>query len=166
MYSFCRNESYENAMNEASVFETPSSTRVGISKATVADWYQYCRELITEEFLTIQSETGKIGGVNEIIQIDETKIGKRKYHKGRRVEGAWLVGLITDGSEDLRLELCPDNRRTADILHDIIIRNAEVRQTIRSANIDLKFSVRQDPYYIQICGEVISVLIKRAIFIE
>ena len=34
--------------------------------------------------------------------MDETKIGKKKYHKGRHVEGAWLVSLIEDGSEDFR----------------------------------------------------------------
>ena len=58
--------------------------------------------------------------------MDETKIGKRKYHKGRHVEGAWLVGLIEDGSEDFRLELCPNNERTAEVLHGIIEQHVKV----------------------------------------
>lgn len=58
--------------------------------------------------------------------MDESKIGKRKYHKGRRVEGAWLVGLIENGSEDFRLEICDNNERTAEVLHAIIERHVEV----------------------------------------
>ncbi|KAI8088107.1 hypothetical protein BDF21DRAFT_447738 [Thamnidium elegans] len=34
----------------------------------------------------------KIGGRNEIVEIDETKIAKRKYNKGHSVEGAWVIG--------------------------------------------------------------------------
>lgn len=64
--------------------------------------------------------------MNCIVQIDETKIGKRKYHKGRHVEGAWLVGLIENGSEDFRLELCPNNERTAEVLHGIIEKHVTV----------------------------------------
>ena len=29
----------------------------------------------------------KIGGENKRVQIDESKIGKRKYHRGHRIEG-------------------------------------------------------------------------------
>ncbi|GAA5815766.1 hypothetical protein MFLAVUS_009281 [Mucor flavus] len=36
----------------------------------------------------------KIGGRNEIVEIDETKIAKRKYNKGHKVEGAWVIGGI------------------------------------------------------------------------
>jgi transposase-like protein len=33
-----------------------------------------------------------IGGEGIEVELDETKIAKRKYHRGHRVEGAWLVG--------------------------------------------------------------------------
>ncbi|CAG5052590.1 unnamed protein product [Parnassius apollo] len=40
------------------------------------------------------------------------KLAKNKAKKGRHIEGHWvLVGLIEDGSEDLRLEVCPENVR-------------------------------------------------------
>jgi hypothetical protein len=33
-----------------------------------------------------------IGGENEIVEIDEIKFGKRKFHRGKRVEGVWVFG--------------------------------------------------------------------------
>ena len=37
-----------------------------------------------------------------------------------------MVGLIDDGSEDFRFELCPNNERTAKVLHGIIERHVAV----------------------------------------
>ncbi|KAG1135447.1 hypothetical protein G6F37_013960 [Rhizopus arrhizus] len=28
------------------------------------------------------------------VQIDESKLGKRKYHRGHRVEGVWVLGMV------------------------------------------------------------------------
>jgi transposase-like protein len=33
-----------------------------------------------------------IGGPGEIVEIDESKFGKRKFNAGHRVEGVWVVG--------------------------------------------------------------------------
>lgn len=40
----------------------------------------------------------KIGGPGKTVQIDESKFGKRKYHRGHRVEGQWVFGGIEEGS--------------------------------------------------------------------
>ena len=37
---------------------------------------------------------GRIGGNNAIVEIDESKFGKRKYNRGHRVEGVWVVGAV------------------------------------------------------------------------
>lgn len=64
--------------------------------------------------------------------LDESKFGKRKYNKGRRTEGHWVLGMIADGSEDLRLVLCPNNKRGAAELLPIIQQHIEPGTTIRT----------------------------------
>ena len=44
----------------------------------------FCREVC---LTTIEKKTEKIGGEGKRVQIDETKAGKRKYHRGHYVEG-------------------------------------------------------------------------------
>ena len=36
----------------------------------------------------------KIGGNNAIVEIHESKFGRRKYNRGHRVEGVWFVGAV------------------------------------------------------------------------
>ena len=50
----------------------------GISGRTAVDWYQFSRE-VTTEILLNRSE--KLGGEGKIVEIDESKFGKRKYHR-------------------------------------------------------------------------------------
>ena len=64
--------------------------RIG-STATIVDWCHFCREVC----LTIlEEESQPIGGEGKVVEIDESKFGKRKYNKGRRVEGVWVFGGI------------------------------------------------------------------------
>ena len=37
---------------------------------------------------------GLIGGSGIIVEIDECKIGRRKFERGRLREGAWILGSI------------------------------------------------------------------------
>ena len=49
--------------------------------------------------------------MGEVVEVDATKIGSRKYHRGRVVDGTWVFGLVQRGSGRFRLEVCPDNKR-------------------------------------------------------
>lgn len=74
-------------------------------------------------------QQGKIGGPGIVIEIDESKIGKRKYNRGRMVEGHWILGLIErlgNGQRGkFRLAILPDNRRDEETLLPIIIEHCQ-----------------------------------------
>lgn len=59
---------------------------------------------------------GPLGGSSKIVEIDEMKFGKRKYQKGRVVEGTWIFGAIQVDTNEFRLEICPENRRTSEYI--------------------------------------------------
>ena len=60
----------------------------------------------------------RIGGPGIIVQIDESKVGKRKYHRGYRVEGQWVFGGIEE--ESRKCFLVPVEDRTEATLLPII----------------------------------------------
>ena len=37
-------------------------------------------------------ESKQIGGLGIHVEIDESKFGKRKYYRGKRVKGQWVFG--------------------------------------------------------------------------
>lgn len=68
---------------------------VGLAESTGVDWDSFCRE-VCEIILLENGE--KLGGKGKVVQIDESKFGKRKYHRGHHVEGQWVFGGIEEGS--------------------------------------------------------------------
>lgn len=62
-----------------------------------------------------------IGGPGTIVEIDESKFGKRKYNRGRMRDGKWVLGGIQRGTDRLFLEVV--DRRDADTLLGVIQRN-------------------------------------------
>ena len=69
---------------------------------------------------------GKIGGPNHVIQIDECKIGRRKFHRGRVVEGNWILGVIDINTKEVRMAICPNNRRDAQTLYDLVSKHVKL----------------------------------------
>ena len=55
----------------------------------------FCREVCE---VAIAEKSQKLGGIGKRVQIDESKIGKRKYHRGHLVEGQWVFGGIEEDS--------------------------------------------------------------------
>uniref|UniRef100_A0A2H1WZ44 SFRICE_041273 n=1 Tax=Spodoptera frugiperda TaxID=7108 RepID=A0A2H1WZ44_SPOFR len=115
MYAFSEGHSYEWVQKQLSEEDQPV-----LSYKTIADWYSYCREVVVIYMLEHVTADRKIGGPNKIVQIDESKFGRRKYNRGRHIEGHWVIGMIEDGSDDLRLEVCPDNERMSEVLVPLI----------------------------------------------
>ncbi|XP_020716767.1 uncharacterized protein LOC110118711 [Ceratitis capitata] len=103
-----------------------------LSSVTITDWYNYCREAVVFYEIDFQHLVGKIGGPGKIVQIDESKSGKRKFNKWRRVDGHWVLEIVEDGSVDIRLEVCPDNARSAEVLISLIRKHVVEGTTIHT----------------------------------
>ena len=55
-----------------------------------------------------------------MIEIDETKFGKRKYSRGRIVEGTWILDGIERETDNCFLVIYPENKRSEATLVYII----------------------------------------------
>lgn len=60
----------------------------GCSSATITTWTRKLRIFLAENY---KKEEKPIGGPNVIVEVDETKLGKRKYNRGHYVEGVWCI---------------------------------------------------------------------------
>lgn len=86
------------------------------SPNTVTALYGHFRQLVAS---TLTEEDDMIGGEGIMVEIDETKLGKRKYHRGHRVDGVWiLVGVEKTAERKIFLKRIED--RSANTLQEII----------------------------------------------
>jgi hypothetical protein len=49
----------------------------------------FCRETM---LVFLEGCSVKIGGPNKTVEIDESKFGQCKYHRGHSVKGQWVFG--------------------------------------------------------------------------
>ena len=100
---------------------------VGISKVTTVDWKNFCREVC--ENLMIE-EQGQIGGPGHTIEIDESKFGKRKYNRGRMLDGKWVFGGICRETKECFFEVV--EKRDTNTLLPILTKHVRAGSTIYS----------------------------------
>ena len=74
---------YLNKMPIGSIIETS-----GVCSEAITEWTKYIRQLVAD---CVETEQVMIGGENIVVEVDETKLGKRKYNRGHRVEGVWII---------------------------------------------------------------------------
>lgn len=82
-----------------------------------------CREVCFLKMLNASKNAEfRIGGEGTTVEVDEAKFGKRKYHRGRHVEGVWVFGAIQRETETTtrRMFMCTVPDRTAATLIEII----------------------------------------------
>lgn len=99
-----------------------------ISSTTYCDWAAYIREVC--EFWAFQNCSKKIGGYNKVVEIDEAKFGKRKYNRGRIIEGQWLFGGFERDSKLFFME--PVENRKKETLLEVIKNKIKPGTTIIS----------------------------------
>ena len=99
-----------------------------LSDKTITDWSSFCREVLVSWCLNNSAE--KIGGDGQIVEIDESKFGKRKYNVGRVIEGQWVFGGVCRSTK--QFFMVPVERRDSDTLLEIIKDKIEQGTTIIS----------------------------------
>jgi len=66
----------------------------GLSSKTITNWCDNLRQAIELDMQNLQMDNDyKVGGDDIIVEIDESKFGKRKYNRGHHVEGVWAFGV-------------------------------------------------------------------------
>ena len=61
-----------------------------------------------------------MGGPGFIVEIDESKVGHRKYNRGKLTNGYWVLGMYERGTGELRIMVLPNNNRSATTLLPLI----------------------------------------------
>ena len=74
---------------------TDAAKEVGCTQRVAIDWFNFIRDVCAQYFL---DHPIAIGGPGKIVEIDESKFGKRKYNRGRGVDGHWVFGGIERGT--------------------------------------------------------------------
>ena len=87
-----------------------------ISSKTVSKYLKNALEFIEERYL---NKLKTIGGPVIIVEIDETKFGRRKYYRGHRVDGIWVLGMV-ERTPKRRIVFIPVPDRKSDTLLKII----------------------------------------------
>ncbi|XP_046685377.1 uncharacterized protein LOC124371108 [Homalodisca vitripennis] len=98
-----------------------------ISSKTAVDWYSFCREVFVDH---VANNDVTLGGVGHIVEIDEAKFGKRKYNRGRLIEGQWVFGGIDRTTHETFL--VPVEKRDKETLLKVIKEKIEPGSTIIS----------------------------------
>ncbi|XP_019862099.1 PREDICTED: uncharacterized protein LOC109590640 [Amphimedon queenslandica] len=99
----------------------------GHSEHTIVDWFNFLRDICADYFL---SNPTVIGGPGSVIEIDKSKFGKRKYNRGRYVDGHWVFGGIERGTSNCFMVAVAD--RSAATLLPIIYKYVRPGSTIIS----------------------------------
>ncbi|XP_071572814.1 uncharacterized protein [Temnothorax nylanderi] len=77
--------------------DTQDETGVS-SPTTIVDWFNFCREVCV---FWAEKHSEKLGGPGCTVEIDEAKIGKRKYNRGRLITGHWIFGGYERGTKKI-----------------------------------------------------------------
>lgn len=98
----------------------------GHTAETVSAYKRHFRQLVGD---TLETDDMIIGGEGIVVQIDETKFGKRKYHRGHRVDGAWaIVGVELTAERNVFTEVVED--RSEQTIINVLQRHVASRSII------------------------------------
>jgi transposase-like protein len=90
----------------------------GITIKTIRRLRKELTTMLEEDF---QKRNWVIGGPGIIVELDESKFGRRKYNRGRTVEGTWVFGMV-EKSQERKIIVLPVPNREAATLQSLIAR--------------------------------------------
>lgn len=101
--------------------QTSIASFVGCSSATATAFSGHYRQLVAD---SLEPEDFVVGGQGIVVEVDECKLGKRKYDRGHPVEGVWVLGGV-EKTPERRVFLIPVPDRSAETLLNILSRHVE-----------------------------------------
>jgi transposase-like protein len=78
---------------------------------------------------TLDLEDVAIGGKDIIVEMDESKLGKRKYHRGHAVEGVWILEGI-ERTVERKVFIAKIEDKTENTLMDVIRKHVKTGSII------------------------------------
>lgn len=91
----------------------------GLSTHAIVEYYSYFRQLVASSLEPVDSF---IGGPGIIVEVDESKFGRRKYHRGKHIEGAWVIGGI-ERTQEAKFFAKVVERRDSETIVDVLSRH-------------------------------------------
>jgi transposase-like protein len=104
------------------------SYMTGVSKQAISRLIKRMSSLLVTSYY---KNLPKIGGENVIVEIDESKFGKRKYNRGHRVEGIWILGMV-ERTVERKIRLVAVDDRKRETLQGLITEGIEPSSTIHT----------------------------------
>jgi len=88
---------------------TDAATQCEVQSHAAVDFYSYCREVCR---VAHSHDEVQIGGVGDVVEVDESHLFTRMYHRGRRLRRAmWVFGGISRLTRKRFVCLIRDKRR-------------------------------------------------------
>lgn len=117
--------------------QTQCMNQTGHSSNTVSSFHSHFRQLVAS---TLDEADQEIGGENVIVQIDETKLGKRKYNRGHRVDGVWILAGV-ELTEERRIFVVHVHDRTAETILPLIQKHVKPGSIIHTDKFKSYFQI-------------------------
>jgi transposase-like protein len=115
---------------EWSVMTSVDSTsyELSLDTGTITAWFRQFRTVASR--IVESQTTGQLGGAEQIVEIDECQVGRRKYHRGRRGNEVWLLGIVVRGSTPQRVYIQDVRKRNRQTLEPIITQRVNVASRV------------------------------------